>query len=173
MCIRDRVTTDSLTYRIINDSVASQHFSGGMAEFSIFNLALNSYLPNFGLKNSSYHVETVERVGKMVVTTWAPPQNLKDKMGNILVSTEDKKLFGVIFLDKDGAVLKKQFFEDYINISGIAFPGKIVEIGYEFDKESYQITNFRKLELDDLENNTSYRYTLPDNPSLRPGKDGQ
>ena len=155
------VTTDSLTYRILEDSIVSRQFSAGMAGFSIFNLALNSHLPNFGMKNSSYHIDNVERDGENVITTWAPPVNMTDKLGNILVSTRDKKLFGVIFLDVSGEVLRKQFFEDYFSVSGLSFPAKIVEIGYEFGTENYQITNFRKLKLDDLENNSSYLYILP------------
>ena len=156
------VTTDSLTYRIINDSIISRHFSIGMAEFSVFNLALNSHLPDFGLTNSSYHIESVEREGENVVTTWAPREGMKDKMGNILVSTLDKRLFGVIFMDVSGGILRKQFFEEYFNISGITFPGKIVEISYEMEGENYQISNFRKIKLNELENNSIYNYALPD-----------
>ncbi len=156
------VTTDSLTYRIIKDSLVSKHISIGMAEFSVFHLALNSHLPNFGLKSSSYHIESVERDSSNVVTTWSPKENMKDKMGKILVSTRNKELFGVVFLDPSGSVLRKQFFEEYIYVSGLAFPGKIVEIGYEFGRESYQISNFRKLKVDELENNSNYRFILPD-----------
>ena len=155
------LTTDSLSYRILNDSIVSQHVSIGMAEFSIFNLALNSHLPNFGLKNSSYTISNVERSGDEVITTWSPPKNMEDEMGNILVSTKDKELFGVVFLDSEGEVLRKQFFEEYFNISGLAFPGKIVEIGYEPEGESYQISNFRKIKLDELENHSTYNYVLP------------
>lgn len=155
------VTTDSLTYRIIDDSIISRHVSVGMAEFSVFNLALNSHLPDFGLQKSIYHIESVERDGDNIVTTWAPKENMKDKMGNILVSTLNKKLFGVIFMNPSGVVLRKQFFEDYFNISGIAFPGKIVEIGNDIIGESYQISNFRNLKLNELENNSNYNYVLP------------
>ena len=155
------VTTDSLTYRIIGDSIVSKNISVGMAEFSVFHLALNSHLPNFGLKNSNYVIESVEQDGENVVTTWSPPVKMLDRMGKILVSTNDKKLFGVIFLSVEGEVLRKQFFEEYITIAGMAFPGKIVEIGYQFGRENYQVSNFRNLKLDDLENNSNYHYLLP------------
>jgi hypothetical protein len=160
------LTTDSITYIIVNDSIVANHASIGMAEFSVFNLALNSHLPNFGLKNSSYHVETVEVDEGNVITTWAPQESMKDKMGNILVSTKDKKLFGVVFMNAEGEVLRKQFFEEYLNISGIAFPGRIVEIGYSPEGQSYQISNFRNLKLNELENNSNYNYVLPNGSSL-------
>ena len=159
------LTTDSLTYIIINDSIVANHPSIGMAEFSIFNLALNSHLPDFGLKNSSYHVESVELDEGNVISTWAPQESMKDKMGKILVSTKDKRLFGVVFMDAEGTVLRKQFFEEYIDLSGIAFPGKIVEIGYSIEGQSYQISNFRNLKLNELENNSNYNYVLPNGSS--------
>ena len=163
------VTTDSLTYRIVNDSLVSNHLSAGMAEFSVFNLALNSRLTDFGLKNSSFQIEHVERKGDLVITTWSPDEALKEHMGKILVSTQNKKLFGVVFLDPLGSVLKKQFFEEYFDTSGIAFPSKIVEIGYSEGGESYQVTNFRNIRIDELENNSIYNYSLPGSANNGPG----
>ena len=155
------LTTDSLTYIIKNDSIVSRDFSYGMARFSVFNLALNSELSDYGLKNSSYKIESVDREDELVVTTWAPPEDMRDKMGQIKVATKNKKLFGVVFLDTEGNPLRKQFFEDYLNNSGMAFPGKIVEIGFEDGRESYQIINFKNVIVDELENNSFYNYNLP------------
>ncbi len=158
------LTTDSLTYRIVNDSIVAKQLSIGMAEFSVFNLALNSHLPDFGLTKSTYHIYNVELDGDNIITTWAPQENMKEKMGNIMVSTKDKRLLGVVFLNVEGIVLRKQFFEEYQDISGILFPSKIVEIAYGPEGENYQISNFRNLKLNELENNFSYNYQLPDNP---------
>lgn len=163
------VTTDSLTYRIINDSLVSNHLSLGMAEFSVFNLALNSQLADFGLKKSSFHIVNVERKGDLVITSWAPEENMKEHMGNILVSTKNKMLFAVVFMNAEGEVLRKQFFEEYFEISGIAFPAKIVEIGYDEDAENYQVTNFRNIRIDELENNSIYNYSLPDGAIIGTG----
>jgi hypothetical protein len=157
------LTTDSMTYIIKNDSVVSRDFSFGMAQFSIFNLALNNELPDFGLKNSSYSIETVERDDELVITTWAPGDDMRDEMGRIKVATRNKKLFGVVFLDTDGNPLRKQFFEDYLSASGLAFPGKIVEIGFDDGNESYQVINFKNIIIDELENNGFYNYSLPFN----------
>ena len=157
------LTTDSLTYIIKNDSVVSRDFSFGMAQFSIFNLALNNELSDFGLRNSSYSIENVERDDDLVITTWAPVDDMKDELGRIKVATRNKKLFGVVFLDTEGNPLRKQFFEDYLSISGLAFPGKIVEIGFEDGHESYQVINFKDIIIDELENNRFYNYSLPFN----------
>lgn len=157
------LTTDSLTYRIVNDSIVAKQLSMGMAEFSVFNLALNSHLPDFGLTKSTYHIDNVELDGDNIITTWAPQENMKEKMGNIMVSTKDKRLLGVVFLNVEGIVLRKQFFEEYQDISGVLFPSKIVEIAYGPEGKNYQISNFRNLKLNELENNSSYNYQLPYN----------
>jgi len=97
----------------------------------------------------------------MVITTWIPPSSMKDKLGNILVSTLDQKLFGVIFLDPIGRVNKKQFFENYEQVKGMLFPGKIVEISYTDGDENYQVMEFKNIKVDELENTDFYNFKLP------------
>lgn len=154
------VTSDTITCRIVNKQIVQKSFNPSMTEFSIFHLALSSHLPDFGLKQTQYEVLEVSREGEMVITTWTPPKKLEEDLGNIIVSIIDKKLFGVVFYSPEGNLISKQFYEDYFEQNGIAFPGKITEISYSDEGESYQIMTFKNLVLDELENNHMYSFSI-------------
>jgi len=154
------LTTDTVTYRIVDNRIVQRSFNPAMAEFSVFHLALSSHLPEFGLKRTQYEITDVVKEGEMVITTWTPPSKLAEDLGNILVSVIDKKLFGVVFFSPDGEIISKQFYENYVEQDGLAFPGRIVEISYSAEGENYQVMSFKNLVLDELENNNLYTYSV-------------
>jgi len=102
----------------------------------------------------------VTRESDQVITTWIPPASARKKFGKIMVATRENQLSGVIFFDPDGQILRKQFFEEFQLISGVSFPGRIVEINYVGGKELYQITTFRKIRIDERENDSDYAYPV-------------
>lgn len=152
------VTSDTLVYQIKNDQLISKTATFSMAEFTVFHLALNSHLPDFGLKNTRYTADDIKRESDLVITTWAPPEKAREKLGNILVSVKNKQLFGVIFQDPRGVIIRKQFFENYLLINGLAFPGKIIEINISNGIESYQVTSYKNIVVDEMENDSKYFY---------------
>jgi len=152
------VTSDTVVYQIKDDKLISKTATFSMAEFTVFHLALNSHLQDFGLKNTRYIAGDVQREGDLVITTWAPPEKASEKLGNILVSVKSKQLFGVIFQDPQGVIIRKQFFEDYQLINGLAFPGKIIEINISNGIESYQVTSYKNVVVDEMENDSKYFY---------------
>lgn len=154
------VAADTVIYRIKDKRLVSKSFSPSLSEFSVFHLALNSHLQDFGLKSSQYTLDGISREGEMVISTWKPPANLADKLGNILVSTIDKKLYGVVFMDYEGKVLRKQFFDQYMVVDGLAFPGRITEIYYVNDKEDYQVTSFKNLKVDEMDYDDLYFFPV-------------
>jgi hypothetical protein len=147
-----------LVYQIKDDKLISKTATFSMAEFTVFHLALNSHLQDFGLKNTRYTANDVKREGDLVITTWAPPEKAREKLGNILVSVKNKQLFGVIFQDPQGVIIRKQFFENYLLINGLAFPGKIIEINISNGIESYQVTSYKNVLVDEMENDSKYFY---------------
>lgn len=154
------LTTDTVTYRIVDNQIIQRSFNPSMAEFSVFHLALSSHLPEFGLKRTQYAITEVVKEGEMVISTWTPPSKLADDLGNILISVIDKKLFGVVFFSPDGEVISKQFYENYVEQDGLAFPGRIIEISFSEEGENYQIMSFKNLVLDELENNDLYTFSV-------------
>lgn len=154
------LTADTLVYQIRNGKVIAKTATFAMAEFTVFHLALNSRLQDFGLRNTRYSVADVNREKDLVITTWSPPEKAREQLGSILVSVKNKQLFGVVFQDPKGVVLRKQFFEEYQLISGLSFPGKIVEINTTAGRDSYQITSYKNIVVDEMENDNQYYYNI-------------
>ena len=153
------VTTDSCTYRMLGDSVAAKSQVPGFIQQSIFHLVLSGNLKTFGLSKSPLKIEKVENDKGMVITTWVPEENNKLFSGKILVSTKDRKLFGVIYLNEKDEVLSKQFYENYQTVSGLAFPRKVIYILYQDGKEYYKSLEFRNIVLNEQGNNDYYDHS--------------
>ena len=152
------ITSDTVVYQLRDGKLISKTATFSMAEFTVFHLALNSHLQDFGLKNTRYVALDVQREKDLVITTWAPPEKAREQLGNILVSVKNKQLFGVIFQDPLGVIIRKQFFENYQIINGLAFPGKITEINSVNGIESYQVTTYKNVRVDEMENDDKYFY---------------
>jgi hypothetical protein len=154
------VTSDTLVFQFRDGKLISRTATFSMAEFTVFHLALNSRLQDFGLRNTRYSVKDIAREGDMVITTWMPPEKARESLGNIMVSVKNKQLFGVVFQDPKGVVMRKQFFEEYQVFSGLSFPGKIVEINTTNGIDSYQVTTYKNIVVDEMENDNKYYYNV-------------
>jgi hypothetical protein len=56
--------------------------------------------------------------------------------------------------------MRKQFFEEYQVFSGLSFPGKIVEINTTNGIDSYQVTTYKNIVVDEMENDNKYYYNV-------------
>jgi len=154
------ISADTVMYRLVQDKVVNRSTVPSIAEFTVFHLALSSQLQSFGLDKTLYKPEDITREGDQVITTWIPPAQARKKLGKIMVSTRNRQLAGVIFFDPDEKILRKQFFEEFQLVSGISFPGKIVEINYINGIEVYQVTTFKNIIIDERENDSDYSYPV-------------
>jgi hypothetical protein len=144
------VSSDTSIYHLVNNKVIDRQSVPPVAEFSMFHLALNSQLSSYGLKNTSLKIEKEERQKDMVITTWVMPEKLASMFGKIKTSTRNNKLMGIVFLDTNNKVLKKQFFNDYRYLNGIEFPHEVIDIIYIDGKENYQVTTYKNVKIDEL-----------------------
>lgn len=108
-----------------------------------------------------FKIQKVEKQKNMVITTWLAPFQFSKIFGKVLISTVSNKLYGIVFLDQKGLVLRKQFFNNYQNISGIEFPMEIVDITYVNGKENYQVTTYKNIEVDKISEDNIYNYIIP------------
>lgn len=155
------VSKDTVIYNFINDTLYNRTRTFEMTRFSIFNLSLENQLNNYGLENSFYKVENIEKDGDMVITTWAPAKSQQKHFGKVLISAKQNRLFGIIFINPQGNIVGKQFFEDYKVINGLAFPGRIVKFVYRDENESTQIITFDNIKLNNPDEKKYYDYPLP------------
>ena len=153
------VFKDTTHYIIQNDSVKQTIRSSLIAEFSVFHLSLKNQLQNYGLDNSVFSLDDVVKDGDMVISKWTAPKKMK--MGDVAISTKQNKLFGVIFYNNDGSVMRKQFYKNYSNIRGVQVPGEVIDFFYREDEESIQKTEYRNVKVNDEAKNSMYFYRIP------------
>jgi hypothetical protein len=149
-------------HRIIGDSISTRDSIMGAVDFSIFNLTVNNQLGNYGLKDSPFKITEVRKEGELVITTWSPPQKIAELVGNVLVSTKNRRLFGVVFLDVEGNVLRKQFFRDYQKFGSILFPTEIVDLFFKENEIAIrQITHYSNIVINATDENDYYNFVVP------------
>lgn len=155
------VTQDTSLYKFRDKKFTTRLTIPAITEFSIFNLSLNGTLTNFGMESSPYKIANVEKENGMVLTTWQPPTEMTKSFGKIVTSQKEKKLFGVVLFNVKGEIINKQFFKNYESSSGIEFPNEIVQITYANGKESYQLTTYTNIHIDDYTEEEIYNYAIP------------
>ncbi len=155
------VPYDTMTFNIIKEKVVKRIKTPPLAQFSIFQLALTSQINNYGLKKSGFLIDKVEKAGDMVITTWIPPKYLAKMFGKVLISIKSNKLSGIVFIESTGKILRKQFFNNFENFNGVEFPLEVIDITYTNGKENYQVSTYKKIQVDEVSSNYFYNYPVP------------
>ena len=156
------VTSDTNLYQVVDTKIVSRQTIPNFTQFSMYHLVLNNQLDNFGLDGSMFTLENVESADDQVITTWIPPRSMKKFYGKIMISSKDNNLFGIIFYNTEDVIIKKQFFEDYSITNGLAFPGRITEITYKDGKETYQVTTYKNIRVNDRSEESLYHFNPSD-----------
>lgn len=155
------VMHDTTLFKFENGALISKNYIPSPVETSIFNLALQSSMSNFALESSAYTLENVEEDKGMVIATWAPPRvQGNDKLGKVLIANQNGLLTGIIFNNGAGEIIAKQFYDKYELIGGINFPKEVTQIYYSDGKESYQVTNYKNIVIDESGKDHLYRYPV-------------
>ncbi|MBI2968442.1 MAG: hypothetical protein HYY40_11620 [Bacteroidetes bacterium] len=157
------VISDTSVYRFVDSKQVSRVKTMSLPEFSIFHLALNGKLDHYGLDrdNPLFKMGGVERSGDMVLTTWMPDEKIKKVLGKVVMSNNNSQLSGIVFFAPDGKIAAKQFFQDYILVSGCEVPSKITKITYtKENEENYEITTFRNIFINNSDEVNMYNYNI-------------
>ena len=153
---------DTNLYKIRKGTLAERISIPSINEFTVFHLSLNSSLNDFGLKNSVYNIVKVEKQGDMVLSYWKIPDQASTFMDHVVIAKKDNRLESLIMVGNESRIISKQFFKNYIKIGAFEFPGQIIQILYDiYGKENYQVTEFKNIRVNDLNNNNQYRSQLP------------
>jgi hypothetical protein len=144
--------------RIYRDGILYQDETGDpFVETTLFHKCLDGSLNDFGLRNSPYQIEKVERDGNMVITTWNPPQQLN--LGQILTSMVNNTLYGVIMKNSSGNIVSRQLYENYSNVGGLKVPTEITQVMYTPDGEVYQVITLSNIVINSVKNENMYNYS--------------
>ena len=154
------VSQDTLLYYFRKGKIVSRVPSFAIPEMSIFNLTLMGKMKDFGLKNSQYTIEKVERDGGKVYVTWKPVAALST-FGKIKLAQQNNRLEGIIFFDKKGNQVAKQLFRNYQTVGGIDFPGEVVMTSTRNGRPYIMVTTYKNIVINDFKDTQSYRVTVP------------
>jgi hypothetical protein len=156
---------DTSIYQIRNEKLVGKSRAYALVDLSIFHMALTVQLNNYGLDKAGYHLENVKSDKGLILTKWAPPEKTKDYLGKILVSTKEKQLYSIVFLDTDEKIIAKHIFRDYKNIDGFVFPREVLRITYENNEEtSYKLTSYKNVRVNETGRDEEYyNYKIPQN----------
>jgi len=155
------VQKDTVLFKIVNSSVVSRQKIPTGIDFSIYNLALNGTLNDYGLHKTNFKIRKVEKSENGVISTWHPPSQAKKYIGDILLSVVNQQLDGIVFLDVKGEVLSRQFFRSYIKVKGLSFPQEIIKESYSNGQKDIELTTFTNILVNDLNNENKYNYKVP------------
>lgn len=153
------VFKDTSFYIFKNDKFFTKKKSILFPEFTIFHLALNNKLVDYGLKDSPFKIDKIEKDKNMVITTYKPTGKLANSLGNVLLSTTDKKLNGVIFYSNKNEITSKIFYKNYQLFSGLSFPTLVTQFTYN-KGENLQQTTYKNVVIDQLNDDNIYNYKI-------------
>lgn len=155
------VSKDTSLYKYNKDSLIQRITIPYLNEFTIFHLALNSGLNDYGLKETNYEMGKVEKNGDMVLSYWEIPEQLNLPIDHVVIAKKEGRLESVVMVGEEQVILSKQFFRNYIKTDAFEFPGQIIQITYDsLGGENYQVTEFSNLKVNDLANNHLYHFQL-------------
>lgn len=157
------IISDTVFYKVKDNKLVLKQFIPMLPSATIFESALSNNLDNFGLENSFYKLENVEKDADLVISTWKPDKRLEALMGKILISRKNNQLYGIAFYNNENELLKKQLFKGYLRSSGIAFPAEITDIIYKLAGKELKVTTFKNLVVNEMTNNEIYNLTVPVN----------
>lgn len=150
------VVRDSISKVYRNNLLYNTEKINPFVETTIFHKCLIGNLNDFGLKNSFYTIDNIERDQGLVITTWLPPDDMG--LGPILTSTQNNVLQGVIFKTQEGDVFNKQIYKEYITVSGLKIPTEIIQVITRDGSEIYQIVNLSEIKINSTSNERMYIY---------------
>ncbi len=152
------VVSDSLSMIYRNGSLYQRTVINPFVETTLFHKSLEGKLIDFGLSDTPYTIEKVERDGNLVITTWEPPPR-SDNLGKIITSTIRNSLHGVAIKNSSGDILSKQIFENYKMVSGLMVPSEIIQVMYQSGSEVYQVITLSDIAVNSIENENMYNYS--------------
>lgn len=153
------ISRDTSLYKFRSDTLIQRITIPSINEFTVFHLALNAGLNDFGLKNSVYAIQKVEKKGDLVLSYWQIPKQASLLIDHVIIAKKSNRLESVVMVDNNQRVLSRQFFRNYIRIGAFEFPQQIVQImnNRVTGGEDYQETDFRNITVNDLSDNKMYQ----------------
>lgn len=155
------LSKDTSLYKYREDTLVQRTTIPSINEFTVFHLALNSGLNDYGLKGSNFRIGKVEKKGDLTLSYWKIPKQLNITIDHVVIAKKDNRLESVIMVGDNQEIISKQFFRNYIKLDAFEFPRQIIQIMYDSaGKENYQVTDFNNIKVNDMANDKLYHLEL-------------
>jgi len=153
LCVHDKGVT-----RFKADTVFANVIANGLIDFNIFQLFLNGNLDFYGLKQSPFELKDVEEDNNKVISTWINKRSKDVGLGKILLAQEDKAITGLITYNDKDEIVSKQFFEEYMDVSGFKFPSQVIQYLISGNEKEIRISNYRDIKINNYDQKAPYDY---------------
>jgi hypothetical protein len=156
------VIADTSLFKFRTDTLYERISIPSINEFTVFHLSLNSGISDFGLKNSRFKVSKVEKKNDLVLSYWKIPAKAEISIDHVVVAKKENRLESVIMMGDSAKVLSRQFYRNYMKSGAFEFPQQIVQIlPGEDGEDNYQVTEFKNIMVNNMDNDKLFRYRLP------------
>ncbi|HER09069.1 MAG TPA: hypothetical protein ENO20_09185 [Bacteroides sp.] len=153
------VIADTSIFKYRADTLYNRVSIPSVKEFTVFHLSLNSGMSDYGLKKSMFKASRVEKKNDQVLTYWKIPEQAQSSIDHVIVAKKDNRLESIIMVGEDSRILSRQFYRDYFKTGAFEFPRQIVQIiPDEAGNDNYQVTEFRNVVVNDMENDHLFRH---------------
>lgn len=154
------VIEDTSIFKYRADTLYDRVSIPSVNEFTVFHLSLNAGMSDFGLKKAMFKASRVEKRNGMVLTYWKIPEQAESTIDHVIVAKKDNRLESVIMVGEENRILSRQFYRNYVKIGAFEFPRQIVQIiPDETGNDNYQVTEFKNVLVNDMENERLFRHS--------------
>ena len=158
----DWVINDTSFFVFRDEKIENRYTIPKINTENILHLSLTGHLNDFGLSNTNlYNLVKTSYESGLIISTYEPKTNkLKKTLGKVIISLKQGNFNGIVFFNSEETIVKKLIVQDSQIINGIFIPNKILEIIYSNNNETYKVTSFSNLRLNEKENEKYYNYNL-------------
>ena len=163
-----------LFYDQENNTVFQSRNDALSSETSFFYFFLNNKKTDLGLSDMGFHISNTTFEDGLIVTEWTPPIQIASQLGAIKIVHDRNDPIFVSYKDSKGMIIKKVYYYDYINMSGIAIPTSVTQIDYHSPIDSI-ITkiSYSNVRLDNEVDDNLLNYEIPESAKIVTQDDAQ
>lgn len=157
-----------------NNTVFQSQNAAFSSETSFFYFFLNNKKTDLGLSDMGFHISNTAFEDGLIVTEWAPPIQIASQLGAIKIVHDRNDPIFMSYKDSNGMIIKKVYYYDYINMSGIAIPTSVTQIDYHSPIDSV-ITkiSYSNVRLDNEVDDNLLNYQIPESAKVLTQDDAQ
>ncbi|MCF8363166.1 MAG: hypothetical protein K9G70_11145 [Prolixibacteraceae bacterium] len=154
------VLFDTTMYHFNNDTLVKTSKNMLIPDQSVFHFIMSGNLSNFGFEDANFEATSIDKENGLVITTWTPPDMLKEHISKVLVATKEKQLYSITLFNADKQVMNRQILKAYQWIENIEVPHEILIATYTDSGTMYQIISLKNVKLNEEGNDDAYNYQL-------------